>query len=53
MVQISLQNSGEKVVFLGGFMDPLGTDEGKSTLSIKMAAKSEFSFRKCSHGWTT
>ena len=33
MVQISLQNSGGKVVFLGGSMEPpLGTNGSKSTL---------------------
>ena len=33
MVQISLQNSGGKVVFLGGSMEtPLGTNGGESTL---------------------
>ena len=33
MVQISLQNSGGKVVFLGGSMEPpLGTNENGSTL---------------------
>ena len=42
MVQISLQNSGGKVVFLGGSMEPphLGTNGSKSalvTLSVKLA----------------
>ena len=34
MVQISLQNSGRKVVFSGGSMEPppLGTNGSKSTL---------------------
>ena len=33
MVQISLQNAGGKVVFLGGFHGtPLGTNGSKSTL---------------------
>ena len=33
MVQISLQNSGGKVVFLGGSMEPpLGTNGSKSTM---------------------
>ena len=33
MVQISLQNSGGKVVFSGGSMEtPLGTNGSKSTL---------------------
>ena len=33
MVQISLQKSGGKVVFLGGSMEPpLGTNGSKSTL---------------------
>ena len=35
MVQISLQNSGGKVVFSGGSMEPpLGTHGSKSTLVI-------------------
>ena len=32
MMQISLLNSGGKVVFLGGSMDPLGTNGNESTL---------------------
>ena len=37
MVQISLQNSGGKVVFSGGFhgTPPLGTNGSKSTLVTK------------------
>ena len=35
MVQISLQNSGEKVVFLEGSMElPMGTNGSESTLVI-------------------
>ena len=34
MVQISLQNSGGKVDFLGGSMDPMDTNGSKSTLVI-------------------
>ena len=41
MVQISLQKSGGKVVFSGGFMEPppLGTNGSKSTLVTEVLMK--------------
>ena len=38
-IQIPLQNSGEKVVFLGGWNPPLGTNGRKSPEVVQSGAK--------------